>query len=148
MRVRYRILDSHFDRAGYLRSIADAGEEQRRENAGPFGPLGARGGGEDLAAAAELSQAVIGLADTPRIVEARDGEATLEEVRAMLAHDELHLRDLVDVGRGWEPVDACPELFAQAVDAEDRAAQSAIWTKVLVALGVVLAGALLYAACS
>jgi len=82
------------------------------------------------------ARAIEGLFDTPDAVDAHDGEADLDEVKAMVKRGKLHLRDLVDVGRGWQTVDACGELYDVVSDAEAEARRDAIGTKVI---GVVVA---------
>ena len=78
----------------------------------------------------------------PRMVSAREGEGSLEQVRTLLRGGDLKLSDLVDVGEGWQTFDDCL-LF----DAERqwllRRASLRRWGLVALLLGGVLLGAFL-----
>ena len=50
----------------------------------------------------------------------RNGEGTLTEVRALVRSGDLHLFDLVDVGRGWESVGECAELQENSGESTPR----------------------------
>lgn len=85
MQIRYRILKPHFDsELNRVSRQADA----RREPI-PF---------------------VNGWAvneSAPQGISAVEGTASEEHLRQLLAGGELKLRDLVNVGNGWEPLEDC-----------------------------------------
>lgn len=108
--MRFRHLESHFDRVEYQRIVQGAAQQARRDHP--------RSDGEEATAAA-VGAALDGLASTPRRVEAHDGEATPGHIVAMLQMGLLGPNDLVDEGKGWVTIREHP-LFAECCDSLAR----------------------------
>ncbi|MBI5544915.1 MAG: hypothetical protein HY901_13575 [Deltaproteobacteria bacterium] len=87
MRLRYRKLTSRTD--------PDAVREVR-EN---LQADSLRGSGDNL-----ILNEVMARAEAPRAVTAEDGEAEVWEVEGLLHRGDLRTTDLVDTGKGWEPL--------------------------------------------
>jgi len=112
--IRYRILKAHFDpELDRVSRQADA----RRE---PFG--------------VETGWSVN--EDAPQAISAVEETASKEQLRQLIAGGDLKLRDLVNVGNGWEPLEDCLLLDEITAPYRRRAAQ----VKMLVRVGI---GALL-----
>jgi hypothetical protein len=112
MNVRYRILSGHIDRE-LFRVVR---QDMRRTQLLP------------------ITDSDTVRADTPLAVQAKEGAASLEDVRKRVLSGELKQRDLVDVGAGWEVVEECL-LLDEACKPHRRKAQRTkqlIWTAVVV----------------
>lgn len=135
--MRFRHLESHFDRVEYQRLVQGAALQARRDHP--------HSDGEEATVAA-VGAALDGLASTPRQVEAHDGEATPGHIVAMLQMGLLGPDDLVDEGKGWVTLREHP-LFAECCDALARERRAKAWRLVGLIAGALLlvAGVLLLA---
>jgi hypothetical protein len=114
MQIRYRILKPHFDpELNRVSRQADA----RRE---PIPGLNGWAVNETA----------------PQAISAVEGTASEEQLRQLIAGGDLKLRDLVNVGNGWEPLEDCLPLDEITAPYRRRAAH----LKMLVRVGI---GALL-----
>jgi hypothetical protein len=116
VRVRYRNLSRSFDHRTYASNVSAAGDAAReRYRSTPRLLRGDSSGAME----AELAASITGLVSTPSEVSCEEGEAELEDVRAMLARGELEPTDLVDIGEGWQTLRDCYP-FEEQCDAYDR----------------------------
>ena len=109
MRVRFRKLTGKMDWAAY-RQVTEDLRQQRGQFARPVpGDPG------------------FALFETPKEVEAQDGEADSLQIEAMLLKGALHPTDLVATGKGWGTLSECPEFMDVCEELERRGA----WRKKL-----------------
>jgi hypothetical protein len=121
MQVRFRILKGHFD-AELSRVSAQADAERDRF---------LLGGGEGEAA--------------PQAISAVEGTASLKQLRTLIEGGDLKLRDLVNVGHGWETLEECLLLEEFIAPYRRRAALRKLLTRVGIgALVLLVVAALIY----
>jgi hypothetical protein len=120
MDVRFRILSGTMDPELYKVVLQD-----ERANRLPF-----------------QDDSIATAANTPLRVSAKEGAAPLETVRQMVLAGDLKLRDLVDVGAGWETVEDCLLLDEACEPHRLRAHQMSLLAPV--AIGVLVLGVLVF----
>lgn len=115
MRIRYRKLERSFDARSYATMVGAASAEARSQakaNQDAAGGLGTSP--SEAAAGAAIVATVAGLVSAPDEVTATEGDADLEEVRAMLRRGALNAEDLVNLGDGWTTIRQCVPLADDA----------------------------------
>jgi hypothetical protein len=101
MQVRFRILKGHYD--AELSRVAYEADKARN----PFSVEGKRTERESV----------------PQAISATEGTATLAQLRVLIEGGDLKLRDLVNVGNGWEPLEDCLQLDELTAPFRRRAAR-------------------------
>ena len=127
MRVRFRKLTGKMDWAAY-REVAEDLRQQRGPYSRPVpGDLG------------------IALFETPKEVDAQDGEADSLQVEAMLLKGTLHRDDLVDAGKGWVTLWECPEFMDVCDELERRSGwKKKLYWPLILLLALAMIGGLLW----
>jgi hypothetical protein len=131
--IRWRKLTSRRDAAAYRDAVEEQRQAMKKHSLGVDSVTHVPG----AVVAGLISAEVAG----PRLVDAQEGEGTLEDVATLLRDKTLSLDDLVDVGTGWVTLRDCAAL-TDAVEARERSDARRQWA--LRATAVVVLGGMAY----